>query len=129
MPFSPAIRLCTVIDDPEIRNDRLREMKQHFTDCGYPASLIHNGKEKAKSISQQELRAIKLTFVSIHNPNDPYIWPLADTKVTFLKTSERMEKLIIGTKTSRQPYKLKHILTHAKSSTQYSSGVSSKCKD
>ena len=75
IPYSQAIRQCTIIDDHIVKEERFAEMKEYFLACGYPKTLIENGIKQAKSIPQQELRKTKprtkadiVTFVSTHNP-------------------------------------------------------------
>ena len=108
-------------------------MKQCYTDCKHPASLIDNGIEKAKSaksIPQLELRTTKPKALEngfTHNPSNPSLGPLVDTTLNVMKTSKRLGKLLNKTKiinSKRQPLNLKYILTCAKFSSHSSQGGS-----
>ena len=128
IPYSQALRICTIVDDPIVRDLRLNEMQTYMLKCGYPKQLILHGIEKAKRIPQETLRTAKtkpkenvLTFVSTNNPNNPNLWPLVHSIVNTLKTSQKMNKVLGKTKiinSKRQPLNLKRILTRAKFSSQ-----------
>ena len=59
IPYSQARRICTIIDNPYERDEKLKQMYDFFKDRGYPVKLIKNGIEKAKAIPQCELRKSK----------------------------------------------------------------------
>ena len=139
IPYSQAIRLCTIIDDPVVKESRLNDMKQYFLSCGYPKSLVENAITKAKAIPQETLRTPKpkpsediTAFVSTHDPNNPNLCPLIQSTLEVVKTSDRMEKALKQTKfikSKRQPPNLKRILTRANFSNGNIKGGSFKCCD
>ena len=139
IPYSQAIRFCTIIDDEHTKKQRLKEMKWFFLARGYPSQLVDQGINKAKSIPQCELRKTRpkenedvTAFVTTHNPGNPSLWPLVQTTLDVMKTSKRLEKVLNTTKiikSKRQPPNLKAILTHAKFTTKSIAGGSSKCGD
>ena len=105
IPFSQAIRLCTIIDDPDIKEIKLNDMKSFFVKCGYPKTLVERGIEKAKSIPQADLRKPKqkseedvVAFVSTHNPNNPNLWPTVQNTLSIIKTSDRVNKALKSSK-------------------------------
>ena len=84
-------------------------MKEYFLSCGYPKTLVENGINKAKAITQlkpgrtkQKTKEDIITFVSTHNPNNPNMW---------------------------QAHNLKRTLTRAKFTTNHTQGGSFKCID
>ena len=94
-----------IIDDIQIRDQRLSEMKMFFTERGYPATLVDHGINKAKLIPQSTLREVKpkedtdvLPFVFTHNPRNPNIVPLARSTLDILNTNRRMKKVLAPTK-------------------------------
>ena len=140
IPYSQARRLCTIIDDEVIRDQRLEEMKHFFVERGYPPGLVDNGIQRAKQIPQSTLRLKKtkieenvLPYVSTHNPCNPDMAPLVTSTLNVLKSDARMKKVLASTKyitSKRQPQNLRRILTKAcfKSATN-SEGGSKKCGD
>lgn len=139
IPYSQAIRLCTIVDDPDIKEARLHDMKQYFLSCGYPIRLVENAITKAKAIPQADLRTPKskpsedvTAFVSTHNPSNPNLWPLIQSTLEVVKTSDRMKEALKQTKiikSKRQPANLKRILTRANFSNRNNKGGSYKCYD
>ncbi len=125
IPYSQARRLCTIIDDKDELNSRLTEMSNFFSERGYPAGIIKMGIEKAKSISQAELRRTRektvdenvIAMVTTHNPTNPEIQDVINTALGILNSDEKMHNIFKNTKiirSRRQPPNLKHILTRAR---------------
>ena len=52
IPYAQARRLCTIIDESETLDNRLKEMKHFFLVRRYPSTLIESGIEKARAIPQ-----------------------------------------------------------------------------
>ena len=139
IPYSQAIRLCTIIDDPHVRDQRLADMAQYFISCGYPKSLVQDSIDKARRIPQKELRKVKdkpkkdvLAFVSTHNPNNPNVWPFVNNTMEIHKTYDKLAKALKETtiiNSKRQPHNLKSILTKACFTNKNVLGGSFKCND
>ena len=141
IPYSQARRLCTIIDDTEIRDKRLADMANFFIERGYPTKLVELGINKAKAIPQSTLRQVKpkdnidtLPFVFTHNPSNPNMVPLVKSTLNILNTDSRMKKVLDSTKfiaSRRQPNNLGRMLTKAcfTMSTRENVGQSSKCND
>ncbi len=141
IPYSQARRLCTIIDDNQIRDKRLEEMKTFFLQRGYPLPLINDGIAKAKSIPQDTLRSARpkqkldtLPFVSTNNPRNPNLGQTVKSTLETLCNNNRMLKVLNNTKyikCTRQPKNLKKMLTKAKFTSidrEYNTG-SQKCQD
>ena len=48
IPYSQAIRLCTIIDDPIVKEERLAEMKEYFLACGIPKNTHRKRNQKGQ---------------------------------------------------------------------------------
>jgi hypothetical protein len=141
IPYSQARRICTIIDDPCEKNEKLQQMYDFFIDRGYPPELIKNGITKAKAIPQSELRKVKETvvediipFVQRHNPRHPNVFKLLHSTFDILQTDQYMKKVLTNTKlikSQRQPQNLKHLLTRARFTSNNSNVEtgSKKCGD
>ena len=140
IPYAQARRLCTIIDDKDVLDVRLEEMKRFFTDRGYPLKLIEDGIQKAKLIPQIELRKVKekknediIPFVFTHNPSNPNVSSLIRSTFDLMQIDRKMQKTLKNVKyigSKRQPPNLKRLLTQAKfQPLQTEEGGSFKCKD
>ncbi len=123
IPYSLARRLCTIIDDPVSKKERLDELKSFLLARGYPVTLIDTGIQNALSIPQSVLRQVQkraenkiMPFVITHNPRNPEVWPLIQSTMTAFDANETLRKVFQNTKvikSRRQPPNLKNILTRA----------------
>ena len=140
IPYCEARRLCTIIDDINIKKERLQEMKSFFLARNYPEKLIEDSITKALSIPQADLRKAKpkahteiLPFVSTHNPNNPNLLPLIKSTLNILNSDAHMNKVLKSSKficSKRQPPNLGRLLTKAKfSQSPYIDNGSFKCND
>ena len=78
IPYCLARKICTVIEDKSLREERLDELKNFLILQKYPLTLIQNGIDRAKQIPIQTLRATRhgesectneiVPFVTTHNP-------------------------------------------------------------
>ena len=80
IPFNLARRICTIVEDEELRNRGLVEVQTNLTKQGYPKTLTQNCIAKSDVILLIELRKDKkpksndnkiLAFVSTYNPRNP----------------------------------------------------------
>jgi len=139
IPYGEARRLCTIIDDVDVRNARLNEMKTFFMLRHYPEKLIEDSIKKACAIPQNILRQPKqkstlniLPFVFTHNPQNPNLVPLVRSTLDILKTNTHMKKVLESSKfipSKRQPPNLGNLLTRAKFSDKKSISGSYRCGD
>ena len=71
--------MCTILDDTETNNTRLKELEAILSKRGYLKEIITIGINKAKALNQKELRTPQarqtteniLTFVTTFNPKLP----------------------------------------------------------
>ena len=115
-PFTLARRICTIVENSEVRKKRLEELQKvlHFQE--YPQNLIQEAIRKATSISIEYLRASKaktvinnLVLFTTFNPNNT-IFPLMQTAFKSLQQSNKTKecfKDIKLIKTRRKPSNLK----------------------
>ena len=140
IPYAQARRLCTIIDDKNVLDARLKEMKTFFLKRGYPSNLIDDGIKKAKMIPQHELRKIKekddtdiIPFIFTHNPANPNVSSLLKSTFELVQIDRKMKKALKHVKyipSRRQPANLKRLLTRAHFAPSHTEeGGSFKCKD
>ena len=138
VPYNLARRICTIVIDNELRNERLNELRACLLKRHYPAAVINYGIEKANSLSVQILRTPKakvekdmITFVTTHNPNNTNMYDVFSKCKEIMNLSPRLQNAfkeieIINSK--RQSPNLKRLLTKASFSVTDSRG-SQKCND
>lgn len=122
--FNLAKRICTIVSDPNIRDQRLTELREILLQRQYPISLINNGIERAKAIDIEELRTTKskteekiIPYVSTHNPRNVETYNIIYQNLPFLHQDPRMKRALADQKiikSKRQPRSLKKILTSAR---------------
>ena len=142
IPYNQARRICTIVEDPRTRKQRLHELRNFLKDRGYPDSLITSGIQRATNHTQGELRKNKRTknqdgnkrifMVSTYNPRNPPIQGKVREAIKCLQMDDHMKHVMSDTEfviSRRQPPNLKKLLTRAcfQSETQ-SNGGSTKCK-
>ena len=133
IPFILARRVCTIVSDTVLRNERLKELHDTLTLRGYPTPLIDKGIDMAKKIPLSQLRTqiIKqgpppLTFVTTFNKRNPQIFPEIHKHLQTLQQNTSMKELLNGTKiikSERQCNNFKQILTSAKFGTRPTNGA------
>lgn len=139
IPYSQARRLCTIIDDEDILNMRLNEMRINFLRQKYPKTVIDNAISQARKLSKDELLKKKdsqstniIPFIYTHNPNNPYINNSIRAALDVLQTSDKMKYCLKDSKlimSKRQSPNLKNILTNARFDFDIPTFGSFKCND
>ena len=125
IPYNLARRLCTIISDRKIRDERLKELYDILMERKYPKTVIEMGIAKAKAIDIQELRQPRpilesketIAFVSTFNPNNPEVFNTIHQNLPMLKQNIRTKTVLEQfeiIKSKRQPKSLKKLLTSAK---------------
>ncbi|XP_071132786.1 uncharacterized protein [Mytilus edulis] len=140
IPYCLARKICTVVEDEHLREDRLEELQSFLIKQNYPETLIERGIKMANQIPTNQLRSTceeqsnnndKIPFVITHNPRNFKIIPVAKAHLPILDQDEKMRRLI-NTETllqsKRQPQNLKRLLTRARFDQQRTFSVS-KCRD
>ena len=126
IPFNLARRICTIVEDNNLRHKRLTELKLNLIKQGYPKSLIQNCIARSTRIPIEKLRTGKtkkaqmnktLPFVSTFNPRNPDFFSIVKKIFPLLNASPKMQKALKNMKlirSYRQPPSLKKLLTRAK---------------
>ena len=126
IPFNLARRICTIVENKELRNRRLVELQTNLTKQGYPETLTQNCIARSDVIPLTELRKEKepksndnkiLAFVSTYNPRNPNFFSIIKKTFLVLNASPKMQEAIKHLRlinSYRQPPSLKKILTRAK---------------
>ena len=124
IPYNLARRICTIIIEPNLRKQRLQEMKNDLLLRGYPAKLIDNGIQQANCLSTETLRTPKpiaetnpCAFVSTFNPNNRNMWTVIHNSLDILKSDVRCNQVLQSCQminSRRQPPNLKKLLTRAR---------------
>ena len=134
LPYNLARRICTIVDDIDIRNQRLKDLEEKLKNRENPSKLIQSGIEKAKAIDQTQLRECKpkveddpcITFVHTHNPNNPNIWGSMKNALDILNLNQRTKRINKKFKfinSRRQAKNLKGLLAVRKFDTKEEYGV------
>ena len=139
IPFTLARRMCSIVENNKIKQNRLKDLYEILQNQAYPENLISSGIQRALEIPQNELRKVKeksndkiIAFVTTFNPNNQNIYPTIQNTFTSLQqhddTKEAFEnyKLI---RSYRQPPNLKRLLSKARYSAEEDSFTTSTCKD
>ncbi|XP_014771811.1 uncharacterized protein LOC106870299 [Octopus bimaculoides] len=100
IPFNLARRICTTVSNYRTRNKRLQELKAILLERHYPASLVDNGIERAKTIATQDLRKSKHTHVTLnslphfstHNPRNAKAYTIRYKNIPQLSQDPRLKK-------------------------------------
>ena len=77
IPFTLARRICIIVENNEVRKNRLDELQKVLCSQEYPQNLIQEAIRKVTSIPTENLMASKaktdsnnLAFVTTFNPNN-----------------------------------------------------------
>ena len=126
IPFSMARRICTIVENNELKKEHLNNLEENLKKYQYPTKVIEAGIARALSIPQIELRQPKehnsqdvLAFVTTYNPNNPKVFSNIQNTVKTLKNNRvkgfENVKLIHG---RRQAPNLKRLLTSSEFKSQ-----------
>ena len=136
IPYTLSRRICTIVNDQDLKQIRLQEMKTILLSKKYPVKLVENAISKSLSIPQNILRISrksnnhnKLPLTLTFNQNNPNITGNIMNIFQTLKIHENTEQIFKNSSLQicrRQPPNLKRLLTKAKiqpSSNENSVGV------
>lgn len=140
IPFNIARRICTIVSDKSIREERLSELQLYLLKQNYPTHLIEEAISKSSQIPQNELRQPKtknkcennIPFVITHNPRNSNILKTARDFFPILQQSEKMKTLIRPQdiiNSRRQPPNLKKLLCRAHFTSDGNECQVTKCGD
>ena len=83
LPFSLARRICTIVENENVKEKRFKELKKTLLEQKYPKSLIEASILRAKEIPLEILRQSKTAkneeitpFIITYNPNNPNVFPM-----------------------------------------------------
>ena len=120
IPKTLARIICTIVQDPIRKLDRLSELKTWLLKAGYPCGLINYGFSKILEIDQQTLRTKVshekskiIPFVQTHNPQNPEVYKYLLSSFNFLLSSQKYADIFKETKlikSERQPKNLGRLL-------------------
>lgn len=136
IPYNLARRLCMIINNTEILNKRLNELKNVLLNRNYPEKLIENGINKAKNIQKEILLKDNIEnkeeniipLIQTYNPNYQNQFSNAKNAIISLSHTNPKIKNVKFIKSYRQPKNLKRILTQEKKQPEKSPGVE-KCNN
>ena len=145
LPYNLARRICTIVSNPNIRNDRLQALSLSLKKCNYHSGLIDDGISKALSFDRNNLlnpvkRNINeskntIVHVSTYNPNYCSKSGIINGMFSELKENKLTKNIFVNNTillSKRQPPNLKGLLTQAKFSDLKKQGVnrcgSPRCK-
>ena len=125
IPYNLARRICSIVTDENIRNQRLEELNVFLSAQKYPEKLILSAIEEAKKIPQEILRTTRknvkdpylIPFVTTYNPKHVNIFQEAMKNFNIIERDQELQQLIHRSdllQSQRQPPNLKKLLTKAK---------------
>ena len=92
IPFILAGRICTIVENTEVKMKHLENLKRNLSKYQNPKQLTEFGINKVLSIPLQELRTPKtisndnsLPFITTYNPNNPNVYEMIDKSVECLQ--------------------------------------------
>ena len=120
IPGSLARMICTIVDDPLVRDKRLDDLFIWLCKSGYPKSVISQKFNNILNIDKSVLRQKiskednkSLVFVQTHNPLNPYVFKYLRNMFDNLCSSKKFGDIFNGfnlIKSERQPKNLGRIL-------------------
>ena len=124
IPYNLCRNVCSIVEDKNILNNRLEEMKFHLKKCRYPISVINNAITKARNIDQAVLRTNKISsvedknivFVSTYNPRNPDISGIINSSVERLQYDPVLKNIFSGynlIKSLREPKSIQDFLVRS----------------
>jgi hypothetical protein len=123
VPYNLARRICTIVSNIPIKNERLKELEAFLIRRKYTLQIINHGIENAKKQPQEILRKVKikeesniLPFITRHNPNRENDFGKVKMIMDYIKETPSLNEIYNNTKiihSKRQPSNLKNILCRA----------------
>ena len=140
IPYNLARRICSIVTDENIRNQRLEELNVFLSAQNYPEKLILSAIEEAKKIPQEILRTTRknvkdpylIPFVTTYNPKHVNIFQEAMKNFNIIERDQELQQLIHRSdllQSQRQPPNLKKLLTKAKFNSKPEKYAVTKCGD
>ena len=124
IPYNLCRTVCTIVEDKDILQKRLDELKLSLIKAKYPIDIINSAITKAKNVPQEELRTQKqtseseiLAFVTDFNPKNPDVQQYIYNCLSLLKANPTLNVIFDKVKfinSKREPPSLRSILTHSK---------------
>ena len=113
-----------IVENQDIRERRLDDLKQILQRKQYPAEIIDYGVHKARTLTTEALRRVReqatednlLCLVTTYNPNNPQVIQLVRRTLPMLNQNSSLKSIISKTKvihSQRQPRNLKRMLTNS----------------
>ncbi|CAH3117113.1 unnamed protein product, partial [Porites lobata] len=124
IPYNLTRRICMIVENQDIRERRLDDLKQILLRKQYPAEIIDYGVNKALTLTTEELRRVReqatennlLCLVTTYNPNNPQVFQLVRRTLPMLNQNSSLKSIMSKTKvihSQRQPRNLKRMLTNS----------------
>ena len=120
IPGNLARMICTIVDDPVRRANRLQELFTWLSNSEYPHNVINEKFNYILSLDRDSLRqkTVKeekksITFVQTHNPKNPHVFWYLKQQFLSLTSSRKFGEIFKGydfIKSERQPKNLGRIL-------------------
>ena len=123
IPYNLCRSVCTIVEDINILQKRLDDLKHHLRKCKYPMKVVNSAICKAKSIDQADLRTKKdkktddgLVFISTYNPKNPNVNYIINNAMFTLKSHPILNEIFGDVKlikSKREPPSLEDTLTRS----------------
>ena len=121
IPYNLARRICTIVSEEDVQNNRLNELTLNLLSRSYPKQLITDAIEKAKGHCRADLLSPRqdnskqdiIPFVHTHNPRNIAVTPLINEINQILQNDRRTKDIYKNTEfinSKRQPKNFKIIL-------------------
>ena len=145
IPYSLARRICVIVSDEEVKNQRLEELKHFLLRKKYPEGVIRAGISRARELNRRAIlqpsvdnnsaqeQTENIPFVFTNNCANPDVLNLVRNGLDILAPSDRMKNVMQNKKivaARRQPRNLKSLLFRPRfdRSIQPSRGSVKPCK-
>ena len=104
IPYNLARRICMIIENQDIRKQRLQDLKQILLKEQYPTEMIDYGVNKVLTETTEELRRVKekatednlLFLVTTYNPNNSQVFQLVKKTLPMLNQNSSLKSMIIA---------------------------------
>ena len=100
IPFSLARRICTIVENENVKEKCFKELKRTLLEQKYPKSLTQASISRAKEIPLEILRQPKtarneeiIPFTFTHNPNNPNVFPIIKQSFDNFQYSKTMSNI------------------------------------
>ena len=101
IPFSLARRICTIVENENVKEKRFKELKRTLLEQKYPKSLIEASILRAKEIPLEILRQPKtakneeiIPFTFTYSPNNPNVFPIIKQSFDNFQYSKTMSHIL-----------------------------------